>query len=117
MSNLIEAMMERFIFLEKTRVKDGEGGFITTWKDGAEFMGAIGLNTTMEARIAESAGVTSIYTITTKKNVPLEFHEVIKRVSDGAIFRITSNGNDQKSPNFSSIDMCQASAEKWSLPR
>ena len=113
--NLIENMMERYILMEKVRIPDGEGGFIPTWNDGITFDAAVTRDSTMQARIAEKEGVTSVYTVTTHRNTVLEFHDVIKRVSDGTIFRITSNGNEMKSPAVSNLDICQVTAEGWRL--
>lgn len=114
--SLVDEMMEPCVLMERTRVSDGEGGFVTTWKDGAEFQCAITLNSTMEARIAESQGVTSVYNITTKKNTILEYHDVIKRLSDGQTFRITSNGNDKVTIESSTLNLSRCTAEKWSIP-
>lgn len=113
--NLIESMMDKCVIMNKSKVSDGEGGTITTWTEGAEIEAAITLDTTMQARIAEKEGVRSVYTITTSRSVHLEFHDVIKRLSDGAIFRSTSDGNDKKSPKVSTLDMAQVTAERWEL--
>lgn len=117
--SLYENMFESFIFMEKSHVADGEGGFITTWKDGEEFKGVAVLDTTMQARIAEHDGVTSTFTITTHKNIQLEFHDVVKKVADGSIYRVTSNGKEKSSPKVTSeiIDIAQVTAEKWVLPQ
>ena len=34
MATLYEEMFEPFCYVEKTRIPDGEGGTIITWKDG-----------------------------------------------------------------------------------
>lgn len=112
---LIDKMMSDCCFVEKERVSDGAGGFITTWKEGETFKGAITLDTTMEARIAEKQGVTSKYNVTTARSVVLSYHDVIKRVSDGKIFRITSDAGDKLSPTVSTLDMARVTAEKWEL--
>lgn len=78
-------------------------------------MAAITTDSTMQTKIAEAQGVTSVYTITTSRNVMLEFHDVIKRVQDGAILRVTSNAEDKVSPNYGTLDIAQVSAERWKL--
>jgi len=113
--NLLDSMMETCVFVDKRRTPDGEGGYITEWEDGAEFQAAIILDSTMQARVAEKDGVTSVYTVTTHSGTNLDYHDVIKRKSDGKIFRITSDAGDKKSPNVSSLDIVQVTAEKWSL--
>lgn len=114
MSLLAEAM-ENCIMLDKRTVADGYGGYITTWVEGASFQAAVTFDTSMEARVAEKQGVTSLYTITTNKAVTLEYHDVFKRVSDGKILRVTSDGDDRFTPASANLNMRQVSAEEWSL--
>ena len=113
--SLINKMMDACVIMNRMKESDGEGGFITRWQDGAEILVAIVNDTSMSARIAEQEGVTSTYTLTTSRSNALEYHDVIKRLSDGKIFRVTSDGNDVKSPAVSSLDMSQVSAERWEL--
>ena len=49
------------VLMEKTRVEDGEGGYTLDWKDGVSFQNYQALDTSMEARRAETEGVTSVY--------------------------------------------------------
>lgn len=114
MSLLDEAFTD-VIMLEKKRVPDGEGGFITTWTEGMTFTAAITFDTSMQARVAEKQGVTSLYTITIRKSAMLEYHDVLKRVSDGKIFRVTSDGDDKFTPDSASLNMRQVTAEEWVL--
>lgn len=113
--SLIDKAMEDFILVDKKSQDDGYGGVEEVWVDGASVKGALVLNSSMQAKIAQKEGVNDVYTLTTKKNVNLAFHQVIKRVSDGQIFRVTSNGNENKTPKTSKIDMRQVSCERWQL--
>ena len=113
--SLLSDAMEKCTMIDKTTVADGYGGYIVSWVEGAEFQAAIVLDSSMEARIAEQQGVTALYTITTKKNINLQYHDVIKRKSDGKIFRITSVGDDKHTPAKAGLDMRQVSAEEWVL--
>lgn len=115
MSLLKEAMTD-CVILDKIREPDGEGGFTTTWKETAPFLAAITFNTSMEARIAEKEGVTSLYTITISRNAMLEYHDVFKRLADGKIFRVTSDGDDSFTPKSAGLDMRQVTAEEFVLP-
>lgn len=114
--SLIDNMMCDCCIVEKVRQSDGAGGFITTWQDGATIKAAITYNSSMESRIAERQGVTSTYNVTTYQSCQLDYHDVIKRLSDGAIFRITSNAQDKLSPAVSTLDIARATAERWELP-
>lgn len=115
--SMIEESMEPVCFMEKTRTPDGEGGFITAWTEGAEFRASITFDSSMQARIADKQGVTSLYTVTTAKNAKLEFHDVLKRLSDGKIFRITSDGDDKQTPARAVFGQyLQVTAEEWVIP-
>ena len=102
--------------LHKTSQNDGYGGETTSWVDGATFQAAITFDSSMQARVAQSQGVKSMYTVTTKKNKVLEYHEVFRRESDGKIFRVTSDGDDKATPNSATLDMRQVTAEEWEIP-
>ena len=104
------------VILDKKRVPDGEGGFNTTWAEGAKFMAAIVLNTSIEARVGEKQGLTSKYTVNTRKNASLNYHDVFMRLYDGKTFRVTSDGDDKKTPPSATIDMSVVTAEEWVLP-
>lgn len=114
MSLLTEAM-EPCVMMDKHTEPDGYGGYISTWTEGAEIDAAIVLDTSMEARSAEKMGVTALYTVTTLKVLNLQYHDVFKRLSDGKIFRVTSDGDDKKTPRSASLNMRQVTAEEWDL--
>ena len=114
--SLLTDAMEDCVIMDKTTQADGYGGYITVYVPGAELKAAIVLNTSMEAKIAEKEGVTALYTITTGRGINLQYHDVIKRVRDGKIFRVKSDGDDKYTPQSATLDMRQVSAEEWSLP-
>ena len=113
--SLLQEMMSSCIMLDKTTVADGYGGYDTIWSEGAEFDAAIVLDTSMEARVGQKQGVTAVYTVTTSKVMNLQYHDVFKRLSDNKIFRVTSDGDDKKTPVSSSLDMRQVTAEEWAI--
>lgn len=114
--SLLDSAMTEVVMLEKIRTPDGEGGFTTAWNEGAPFVAAITFDTSMAARTAEKQGVTSLYTVTTRRRAMLQYHDVFKRLSDGKIFRVTSDGDDKFTPDSAGLDMRQVTAEEWSLP-
>lgn len=113
--SLLDDFKTTCAFMEKKRVPDGEGGFNTTWSDGAKFQAAVTLDTSIEARAAEKQGVTSVYTVTIPRSMNLEYHDVIKRLYDGKVFRVTSDGDDKHTPKSATLDMRQVTAEEWML--
>jgi len=113
--SLLQEAMENCILIDKTTKADGYGGYVTTWVEGAEFQAATVLDTSIEARIGEKQGVTALYTITTNKVMNLQYHDVFKRLRDGKIFRVTSDGDDKLTPTSASLNMRQVTAEEWEL--
>lgn len=113
--SLLSEAMENCIMLNKATVDDGYGGYITTWTEGAQFKAAIVFDTSMQARIADKQGVSSMYTVTTSKTLTLEYHDVFKRLKDNKVFRVTSDGDDKYTPASSTLDMRQVTAEEWQI--
>ena len=114
--SLLDEAMEKCTILNKQTIADDYGGYTTTWTEGAEFMAAITFDTSIEARAANKAGVTSLYTVTTPKSLTMEYHDVFRRERDGKIFRVTSDGDDKYTPASAMLDMRQVTAEEWKLP-
>ena len=113
--SLLTQAMETCVFMEKKRKPDGEGGYTTEWYEGAEFEAAITLDSSIQAQIAEAQGVRGIYTVTVKKQVRMDYHDVFKRLSDGETFRVTSK-DDQATPNSANLNARTVRAEEWEVP-
>ncbi len=113
--SLLDGFSEDYVIMDKTTVPDGEGGFITQWTEGAKVSLSIAHDTSIEALRAEAEGVTSTYTFIFKKNINLSFPDVLKRLSDGQVFRVTSNARDKKTPNGAGLNLASVTAEKWVL--
>ena len=114
MSLLYDAF-EDFTIMDKSTVPDGYGGTKKDWTEGMVIKGAMTYNGSTQSKIAESMGAIGAYTFTVRKNVLLDFHDVLKRVKDGKIFRLVNDSDDMKTPDSATLDMRQYSAEEWSL--
>ena len=114
MSLLAEAM-ENYTILNKIKTSDGYGGYVVQWTDGSVIQGAMAFNASTETKKAEAMGVTSVYTLTTKRATALEYHDVLRRERDGKIFRVTSDGDDSFTPASAGLDMRQVTCEEWRL--
>lgn len=114
--SLLSEAMETCVYYTKTLVPDGYGGYNTAYLPSTEFNAAITFDTSIEARRADKEGVSSLYTVTTSRNLTLEYHDVFKRLRDGKIFRVTSDGDDKYTPQSASLDMRQVTAEEWEIP-
>lgn len=110
--SLLSEAMEGCVLLNKQTSLDEYGGFINTWVDGAAFNAAIVFDTSIEARTAEAQGVHSLYTVTTPRNITLQYHDVFRRTRDSKLFRVTSDGDDKYTPKSATLDMRQVTAEE-----
>lgn len=114
--SLLTDAYEPFVIMDRKSTRpDGYGGPVYTWEEGAQIEAAATFDSSMQARIGGVQGVTSLYTITTSRAVTLEYHDVIKRLSDEKVFRITSDGTDKKTPLAAHLDMRQVTAEEYKL--
>lgn len=115
MSSLLEQAYEfsDCVMLDKTTVPDYFGGTTTEYVEGAKFSAAVVFNSSTEAKIAAAQGVKTLYQVITKKAVSFDYHDVFKRLKDGKTFRITSDGNDNKTPDSAWLDMRSTEAEAW----
>ena len=109
------AHADKFVILDR-KTTNGAWGPIVEWHDGLEFQCLLTLNSSMEARIAEQAGVTSLFTGLIDQDTPLEFHGMFRRVSDNAIFRVTSEPKDDETPSVASFSLKKFSAERSEIP-
>lgn len=103
---------EPFVRQVHTQTPDGLGGVTDEWTDGAAFQAGISTSSSDEMRIAEQRGLKTVYTIVTETGF-LTQGDRVKRVRDGAVFIITSNGADMTTPAVAQVQYAQVSAERW----
>ena len=113
--SLLDEAFEAFTIINKISTDDGYGGVTTQWVDGASIKGAMVFNTSTEMMLAQAQGVTSAYTFTTRKDIVLQYHDVIRRESNGKVFRVTSDGDDRFTPASAGLNMRQVTCEEWRL--
>lgn len=111
--SLLHEAMELCTMLDKRTSADGYGGYVIEWIDGVMFNAAITFDTSIEARAAEQQGATNLYTITTSRSMNLQYHDVFRRERDKKTFRVTSDGDDNYTPQSAALDMRQVTAEEW----
>lgn len=112
---LLDSIMEPCVMLDKVTVPDTQGGFIPVWREGATFDAYVRKESAPEYTIAEQSGVNEMFTVVVHKGVPLDYHDVFRRVSDGEVFRLTSNVKDDTVPAASTIQIAKANCERWAL--
>lgn len=113
--SLLSEQMNECVMLDKTTEGDGYGGIRQVYVEGAKFNAAVVFDTSIEARVADKQGVTSLYTVTTNRSITLEYHDIFKRYKDGKIFRVTSDGDDKYTPKSATLNMRQVTAEEFQI--
>ena len=114
--SLLDQMMYECRILNHVRTDDDFGGYTDTWTEGATFRAAIAKNSSPEQQIAEKEGITEAFTVVVKDSFTLDYHDVFKRVSDNAIFRVTSRTVDSTAHPASTVRIAKVTAERWALP-
>lgn len=114
--SLLDDFSRPCVLLEKTRVPDGEGGYFVTWAEGAAFANYQSLDSSLEARIAESQGVTSVYSALVDKAVPIEYGDYFRDKSTGYVYRVTSRPEEKEAPRSSTFSLKYFTAERAELP-
>ena len=113
--SLIDAYMTKCVWLEPYAVDDGEGGSVITWREGSLFNAAATLSSSTKRTNADKAEAANIYNVTVYQPLLLPFHGVFRRVKDGKVFRIISDGADRKTPETSPLNLRRATAEEWEV--
>lgn len=109
--NLVERNMTPCVRLNRSMTRDNYGAAVTTWTDGEKFSAAIAQNSSSQRETDGVHRASRAYTVTTRKETVLKYHDSFKRLSDGKIFRATSDSNIP--PVGASFDMRQVTAEEW----
>lgn len=104
------------VVMNRAIVNDGEGGYISTWTEGAVFGAALSVDQSAEAKVAAVSGVKDVYSVYTDSAMTLMHGMVFKRLADGKTFRVTSDGDEKQTPSTSTLNMRVVTAEEWSIP-
>lgn len=113
--SLLESVTQACQIYNKSTIADGYGGYTTVWTKGATFNAAMSMDQSIESQIALSQDVTAIYTVLTGREINLQYHDVFRRLEDGKVFRVTSDGDDAKTPNIAGLNLRSVRAEEWEL--
>ena len=120
---LMSLNMEPFSLMEPTSAPDGESGTVTTYTAGTPFQAAALIGQTAQSVVSNRGAQTAQmpdpkqqYAIYTSRAVSLPFHAIVKRLSDGQFFRITSDPTDSMTPKGALLDLRLYAAEKWKMP-
>lgn len=107
---------DSYILKQRSIVSDGQGGYYTTWLDGSIVTMALDLGGSSEIRQAAAQGLKTVFTATFPIDTPVRYDDYLESVKDGAVYRITSNPSDNKTPPVARYQRCFATAIRTELP-
>lgn len=113
--SLLSEAFEKCIVMDAIHRPDGRGGFDTALSDGADIEAAITLDTSTAARVADQQGVKNLFTVVTPTHINLQPQTIIKRLRDGKMFKITSDGDDKRTPKSAGLNMRLVTAKEYTL--
>lgn len=106
----LEDFFEDVIFMRYELVPDGLGDTMGAYLEGERFRAGISMVSSTQAEIAYRTGTKTIYHITTAKpGMHLKAGDVIKRVRDGRLYRVTNQANE--TPDMAQVQHRIVSAE------
>jgi hypothetical protein len=115
--SLLDEYKDDFVYMDKSHTINSAGDPIITWTQSElSFKAALRFDNSVQAKRAQAEGVQDLYTIITDKSIDLEFNDVVKCLSDGRTFRVTTSGKDNKTPSSAGLNMRAVSAKEWVIP-
>lgn len=114
---LIEKQMVPCRRMIRVSTDDAFGGHRDTLSPGAKFPAFIRKDSSPEIQVAEKSGLSEFYTVVFYRKQSLVKDDIIRRESDGALFRISSNATDSEAPDPSTVKIAKVTAERWVLPQ
>ena len=114
--SLMDGFRYHCVMLNFTAQPDGAGGFRKAWREGMTFYPAIVEKTQTEPENGEKKQAKAFYEIYVPRYTQIKYHDVFRRLSDGRVFRVTSNPDDKRTPLCATFSFAVVTAEEWRLP-
>lgn len=109
---LIQKLMVPCHKMIRNEAPDPYGGHKETYTQGKPIRVFIRKDSSSEMQVAEKTGLGEFFTLVFNRRETLRQNDVIRRDSDGACFRVTSNSLDSEAPDPSSVLISKVTAEK-----
>lgn len=113
--SLLDQNYTEFELLEFTQTKDGEGGYIREWTVKSTFFANWYVKSDLQRYAALKAETLGDYVLLTGREITLSFHNVIRRISDGKVFRIVTDSDDRYTPQSATLNLRYQEMEEWKL--
>jgi len=113
---MIEKWFEPFLLLERKDSSDGMGGRIPAFTDALTFQGVLTYTAGQEVGAAGQQLLAEQPALLHEFDVTLSPGDHIRRVKDGAVYRVAGRSDAQKAPAFSGLRFAQVPVERVVRP-
>ena len=103
---------EPFALLERTQAPDGLGGTTAKWRDSLVFEGGVTFVPGAETTVAGLNALLTIPVLAQDYDVTLRQDDLVRRLSDGAVFRVAGCSADMVTPACADLRFAQVPVEK-----
>lgn len=103
---------EPFALLERAQSPDGLGGTEAVWRESLTFQGGVTFVPGSETAIAGLRALRTIPVLAHEYDVTLRQDDLIRRLSDGAMFRVAGCSADMKTPACADLRFAQVPVER-----
>jgi len=114
--SLLDSIKCECVKLVRGITGDGDGGTVQTYTPGERFTAYIGFLSSAANASADTVREQTTVTILTSRKTVLNLHDLIRRETDGKVFRITGDADENKTPPIADLDLRAVSAEEWRVP-
>ena len=109
---MLSDFFEPFCRVKRVSTPNGLGGTVDAWQDGESFQGGVTYVPGGEISIAEHRALRTVPVLAHETTVELKQDEYVRRLSDGAVFRVAGNSDDMRTPAQASVAFAQISVER-----
>ncbi len=109
---MIADYYEDFVLLGRVEKADGLGGVTMVWSEDTGFRGGL---TSVPGREITPGGVSRLKetpVLCHESGISLHLNDCVKRVRDGARFRVVSNSDEMRTPACAGFSFAQVKVER-----
>lgn len=109
---MLSDFLEPFCRVKRSSAPNGLGGSVETWEDGEIFRGGVTHVSGAEISVAGHQALRAVPVLAHETTVELKQDEYVRRLSDGAVFRVAGNSADMRAPAVASMQFAQVPVER-----
>ena len=109
---MLTDFLEPFLRMRRALIPDGMGGSAQRWEDGDPFLGGVTFVPGGEVEVAGLTALRVVPVLVHEPGVTLWQDERVRRLSDGAVFRVAGCSDDMRTPGRAGVGFAQVRVEE-----